>query len=129
VVALVAVAYRCAGRSAVVGLLVAARTAVAATSGWLSGSEFAVAVFLLPWLVGWMAARPLPRCIAWQVKAWVWRLAGIAVVVSILLLLALAWRVRSQALGAKGLLGQCMVALLLCWGVRWLLLMQNPDAA
>ncbi|CAI1879239.1 tetrathionate reductase subunit TtrC [Serratia liquefaciens] len=74
------------------------------------------------WLDGSTSSAALHRLASQGV---VWRLAGIAVVVSILLLLALAWRVRSQALGAKGLLGQCMVALLLCWGVRWLLLMQT----
>ncbi|MEZ2829489.1 tetrathionate reductase subunit TtrC [Serratia liquefaciens] len=74
------------------------------------------------WLDGCTSSAALHRLASQGV---VWRLAGIAVVVSILLLLALAWRVRSQALGAKGLLGQCMVALLLCWGVRWLLLMQT----
>jgi len=74
------------------------------------------------WLDGSTSSAALHRLASQGV---VWRLAGIAVVVSILLLLALAWRVRSQALGAKELLGQCMVALLLCWGVRWLLLMQT----
>ena len=74
------------------------------------------------WLDGSTSSAALHRLASQGV---VWRLAGIAVVVSSLLLLALAWRVRSQALGAKGLLGQCMVALLLCWGVRWLLLMQT----
>ncbi|HCT7983775.1 TPA: tetrathionate reductase subunit TtrC [Serratia liquefaciens] len=74
------------------------------------------------WLDGSTSSAALHRLASQGV---VWLLAGIAVVVSILLLLALAWRVRSQALGAKGLLGQCMVALLLCWGVRWLLLMQT----
>lgn len=74
------------------------------------------------WLDGSTSSAALHRLASQGV---VWRLAGIAVVVSIMLLLALAWRVRSQALGAKGLLGQCMVALLLCWGVRWLLLMQT----
>lgn len=74
------------------------------------------------WLDGSTSSAALHRLASQGV---VWRLARIAVVVSILLLLALAWRVRSQALGAKGLLGQCMVALLLCWGVRWLLLMQT----
>lgn len=74
------------------------------------------------WLDGSTSSAALHRLASQGV---VWRLAGIAVVVSILLLLALAWRVRSQAQGAKGLLGQCMVALLLCWGVRWLLLMQT----
>lgn len=74
------------------------------------------------WLDGSTSSAALHRLASQGV---VWRLAGIAVVVSILLLLALTWRVRSQALGAKGLLGQCMVALLLCWGVRWLLLMQT----
>ncbi|WP_260629532.1 tetrathionate reductase subunit TtrC [Serratia liquefaciens] len=74
------------------------------------------------WLDGSTSSAALHRLASQGV---VWRLAGIAVVVSILLLLALAWRVRSQALGAKGLLGQCMVSLLLCWGGRWLLLMQT----
>ncbi|HCR61437.1 MAG TPA: tetrathionate reductase subunit TtrC [Serratia liquefaciens] len=74
------------------------------------------------WLDGSTSSAALHRLASQGV---VWLLAGIAVVVSILLLLALAWRARSQALGAKGLLGQCMVALLLCWGVRWLLLMQT----
>lgn len=74
------------------------------------------------WLDGSTSSAALHRLASQGV---VWRLAGIAFVASILLLLALAWRVRRRALGAKGLLGQCMVALLLCWGVRWLLLMQT----
>jgi tetrathionate reductase subunit C len=55
----------------------------------------------------------------------VWWMAGIAFVAMTLLLLVLAGRMSNQRLSANGLLGQCVVALLLCWGVRWMLLMQT----
>ncbi|HCK01100.1 MAG TPA: tetrathionate reductase subunit TtrC [Serratia grimesii] len=55
----------------------------------------------------------------------VWWMAGIAFVAMTLLLLVLTGRMSNQRLSANGLLGQSVVALLLCWGVRWMLLMQT----
>ncbi|MEX3239243.1 tetrathionate reductase subunit TtrC [Serratia quinivorans] len=74
---------------------------------WLDGSTSSVAL------------RSLPT----QGAIWLW--AGIAFVALTLLLLALAWRTHQRPLGTKGLLVQSTAALLLCWGVRWMLLMQT----
>ncbi|CAI1006712.1 tetrathionate reductase subunit C [Serratia quinivorans] len=63
------------------------------------------------------------RSLSTQGAVWLW--AGIAFVALTLLLLALAWRTRHRPLGPKGLLAQSTAALLLCWGVRWMLLMQT----
>uniref|UniRef100_A8GAN2 Polysulphide reductase NrfD n=1 Tax=Serratia proteamaculans (strain 568) TaxID=399741 RepID=A8GAN2_SERP5 len=74
---------------------------------WLDGSTSSVAL----------------RSLSTQGAVWQW--AGIAFVALTLLLLALAWRTRHRPLGTKGLLAQSTAALLLCWGVRWMLLMQT----
>uniref|UniRef100_UPI0035C78011 tetrathionate reductase subunit TtrC n=1 Tax=Serratia quinivorans TaxID=137545 RepID=UPI0035C78011 len=74
---------------------------------WLDGSTSSVAL----------------RSLSTQGAVWLW--AGIAFVALTLLLLALAWRTRHRPLGTKGLLVQSTAALLLCWGVRWMLLMQT----
>lgn len=55
----------------------------------------------------------------------VWSQAGSVFAILILLLLASAWRARRRALGTVALLAQCVAALSLCWGVRWMLLMQT----
>ncbi|CAI1589211.1 tetrathionate reductase subunit C [Serratia quinivorans] len=74
---------------------------------WLDGSTSSVAL----------------RSLSTQGAVWLW--AGIAFVALTLLLLALAWRTHHRPLGTKGLLVQSTAALLLCWGVRWMLLMQT----
>jgi tetrathionate reductase subunit C len=74
---------------------------------WLDGSTSSVAL----------------RSLSTQGAVWLW--AGIAFVALTLCLLALAWRTRHRQLGTKGLLVQSTAALLLCWGVRWMLLMQT----
>lgn len=74
---------------------------------WMDGSDSAAAL------------RQLPA------QGSAWSLAGSALAVVILLLMVSAWRSRHRALGAAGLLAQCVAALLLCWGVRWMLLMQT----
>ncbi|MEX3170650.1 MULTISPECIES: tetrathionate reductase subunit TtrC [Serratia] len=74
---------------------------------WLDGSTSSVAL----------------RSLSTQGAVWQW--AGIAFVALTLLLLALAWRTCHRPLGTKGLLVQSTAALLLCWGVRWMLLMQT----
>ncbi|HBE9177624.1 TPA: tetrathionate reductase subunit TtrC [Serratia fonticola] len=74
---------------------------------WLDGSDSAAAL------------RQLPT----QGSVWSW--VGSAFTVLILLLMVSAWRSRHRALGTAGLLAQCVAALLLCWGVRWMLLMQT----
>nr|WP_315292039.1 tetrathionate reductase subunit TtrC [Serratia proteamaculans] len=80
---------------------------LSALGWWLDGSRSSVALHSL----------------ATQGAVWLW--AGIAFVGLTLLLLALAWRSRTQVLGSNGLRVQCAAALLLCWGVRWMLLMQT----
>jgi tetrathionate reductase subunit C len=80
---------------------------LSALGWWLDGSRSSVALHSL----------------ATQGAVWLW--TGIAFVGLTLLLLALAWRARTQALGSNGLRVQCVAALLLCWGVRWMLLMQT----
>ncbi|CAI0896887.1 tetrathionate reductase subunit C [Serratia proteamaculans] len=80
---------------------------LSALGWWLDGSRSSVALHSL----------------ATQGAVWLW--TGIAFVGLTLLLLALAWRARIQALGSNGLRVQCVAALLLCWGVRWMLLMQT----
>ncbi|MGA9618203.1 MAG: NrfD/PsrC family molybdoenzyme membrane anchor subunit, partial [Serratia proteamaculans] len=80
---------------------------LSALGWWLDGSRSSVALHSLATLGA----------------VWLW--TGIAFVGLTLLLLALAWRARTQALGSNGLRGQCVAALLLCWGVRWMLLMQT----
>jgi tetrathionate reductase subunit C len=77
----------------------------------------------LGWWLDGSTSSVVLRSLLTQGAVWLW--AGIAFVALTLCLLALAWRTRHRLLGTKGLLVQSTAALLLCWGVRWMLLMQT----
>ncbi|WP_431223503.1 tetrathionate reductase subunit TtrC [Serratia sp. L9] len=65
------------------------------------------------------ALRELPA----QGNIWLW--AGALFALLILLLVAFSWRACNQKLATAWLWVPCAAALLLCWGVRWMLLMQT----
>lgn len=74
------------------------------------------------WVDGSTSSSALHTLAAQGIAWWV---AGIAFIAMTLLLLMLAWRMFDQRLSVHGLLMQCIAALLLCWGTRWMLLMQT----
>ncbi|CAI0943871.1 tetrathionate reductase subunit TtrC [Serratia quinivorans] len=77
----------------------------------------------LGWWLDGSTSSVVLRSLSTQGAVWLW--AGIVFVALALSLLVLAWHTRHRLLGTKGLLVQSAAALLLCWGVRWMLLMQT----